>query len=248
MGATRTANEPNWGGHGGATDALDDTQVRPAMHDKEMATDPAEFWARRRDLDPSRGGPQENESDRRLVLLADIDDASVRPAYERLTEGLGEFECLAPAPFENLHLTIKLFDSVIEEPVYGTPDTERVDSVVSDVLQEARPFDVEFTRFNLFPDVVYAAVDDGGRLTSLNRQLCARRTVTTMDRDGEAFIPHLTLGYFVDDSDYDGLVSYLETHREVTLPTLTVDELALVAYDIGGGWPPTYTQLETYEL
>jgi 2'-5' RNA ligase len=120
--------------------------------------------------------------------------------------------------------------------------------VVSSVVEEASPFDVTFTRFNLFPDVVYAEVDAAGRLDAMNRRLCAHPEIANLDRDVEGFIPHLTLGYFTDETDYPALVTFLETDREVSLPGLTVDELALVAYGVGEGLPPPYDRIETYEL
>ncbi len=217
-----------------------------------MASEAAEFWARRRELDPS---PDDNDSEddggdtnRQLVLLADVADDPLRPTHTRVAERLDEFECLAPSPFETLHLTIKVFDVAVDGTGVVDPAVDRIDDVVSRVVENVEPFDVEFTRMNLFPDVVYAEVDEDDRLTELNRRLCADPAVATLARDTEGFIPHLTLGYFTGDTDYDALVTFLETNREVTLPALTVDELALVAYDLGEHWPPTYDPIETYEL
>jgi 2'-5' RNA ligase len=217
-----------------------------AMHDEEMASKASEFWGRRREFDPSPGGG--GDPARRLVLLADVVDDAVRPAYDRITSKLDGFDCLTPSPFEALHLTIKLFDVPADGTGVDDPGVDRVEAVVSDVVEDVSPFDVEFTRFNLFPDVVYSEVDAAGRLDAVNRRLCARSELAELDRDAEGFIPHLTLGYFGDGTDYHALVSFLEADREVSLPGVTVDELALVAYGADGGWPPTYERLETYEL
>lgn len=218
------------------------------MHDEDMASEASEFWAQRREFDPSPGDNGGDDTDRQLVLLVDIDDDAVRPAHGRIATELDDFECLAPSPFETLHLTVKLFDVSASGTGVDDPAVNRIDEIVSSVVTDVSPFDVEFTRFNLFPDVVYAEVDAGGHLDTLNQRLCAHPEIATFDRDAEAFIPHLTLGYFVDDTDHQALVTSLETDREVSLPKLTVDELALVAYGVGGGWPPTYDRLKTYEL
>jgi 2'-5' RNA ligase len=230
------------------------------MHDEDMASEASEFWARRRGFDPSPGGDGGGDggdgdgdggggdADRQLVLLADIVDDAVRRAHDRIAGELDGFECLTPSPFETLHLTVKLFDAHTRATGVDDPTVDRIDEVVSSVVEGASPFDVEFTRFNLFPDVVYAEVDAAGRLDALNRRLCAHPEIATLDRDAEGFIPHLTLGYFTGDTDYPALVTSLEADRGVPLPGLTVDELALVAYGVGGGWPPTYDRLETYEL
>jgi 2'-5' RNA ligase len=219
------------------------------MHDEDMASKASEFWARRREFDPSPGGDSDDgDADRQLVLLADIVDDAVRPAHDRIAEALGDFECLTMSPFETLHLTIKLFDVPAGVTGVDDPALDRIDGVVSSVVEDTDSFDVEFTRFNLFPDVVYAEVDAAGRLDALNRRLCAHPEIATLDRDAEGFIPHLTLGYFTGDTDYPALVTSLEADRGVPLPGRTVDELALVAYGADGGWPPTYERLETYEL
>jgi 2'-5' RNA ligase len=212
-----------------------------------MASKASKFWARRREFDSSPGDDGGDDTDRQLVLLVDIDDDAVRSAHGRIATELDDFECLAPAPFEapphgQTLRCLRQWDRR-DDPVVN-----RIDEIVSSVVTDVSPFDVEFTRFNLFPDVVYAEVDAGGHLDTLNQRLCAHPEVATFDRGAEAFIPHLTLGYFVDDTDHQALVTSLETDREVSLPQLTVDELALVAYGVGGGWPPTYDRLKTCEL
>jgi 2'-5' RNA ligase len=218
------------------------------MHDEDMASKASEFWSRRREFDLSPGGDGGGNADRQFVLLADIVDDAVRPAHDRIEGELDDFECLTPSPFETLHLTVKLFDVPASGAGVDDPAVDRIDEVVSNVVEETSPFDVTFTRFNLFPDVVYAEIDAAGQLCAMNQRLCTHPEVEKLDRDAEGFIPHLTLGYFTDNTDYHALVSSLETDREVSLPGVTVDELALVAYEVGGGWPPTYDRLETYEL
>jgi 2'-5' RNA ligase len=217
------------------------------MHDEDMASKASEFWARRREIDLSPVDDGGGDADRQLVLLADIDDA-VRPAHDRIAKKLDDFECLTPLPLESLHLTVKLFDARAKGTDINGRAINHIDEVVSGILENTNPFDVRFTRFNLFPDVVYAEVDAAGHLDTMNRRLCVHPEVATLDRDMEGFIPHVTLGYFTDNTDYHALVTSLETDRAVSLPELTVDELALVAYGVGGDWPPTYDRLETYEL
>ncbi|WP_299262578.1 2'-5' RNA ligase family protein [Halorientalis sp.] len=218
------------------------------MHDEDMASEASEFWARRREFDSSPGGDGSGDVGRQLVLLADVVDDAVRPAHDRIAGELDDFDCLTPSPFETLHLTIKLFNVPAEATDVDDPAVNRIGEAISGVVEDTSPFEVTFTRFNLFPDVVYAEVDAAGRLDAMNRRLCAQPEIAELDRDAEGFIPHLTLGYFTNSTDYHALVTSLETDREVPLPGLTVDELALVAYEVGSGWPSTYDRLETYEL
>jgi 2'-5' RNA ligase len=218
------------------------------MHDEDMASEASEFWVRRRELGQSFAVDDGGGADRQLALLADVVDDAVRPAYDRIAGEFDDFDCLTPSPFDALHLTVKLFDVPATGAGVGDLTVDRVDEVVSSVVENTSPFEVTFTRFNLFPDVVYAEVDAAGRLDSINRRLCAHPEIANLDRDVEGFIPHLTLGYFTGDTDYPALVTFLETDREVPLPELTVDELALVAYGVGGGRPPPRDRIGTYEL
>ena len=69
-----------------------------------------------------------------------------------------------------------------------------------------------------------------------------------MERDRDGFIPHLTLGHFTQRDGYEQLLQYLETHRSLNVPAMTVDELELVALDYSDGRFPPYETLETYTL
>ena len=237
------------------------------MHDEGMASDPAEFWRRRRTLTPTTdatdaGGYQ-------LGLLAEVTDPTVRAAYRPVHDALDRFDCLDTALAESLHLTIKLFDIAVdpsaegewssvdsgaspadgEPPVDGgsSPTVDRVDRVVSEVLSEHPSFEATITRFNLFPDVVYGEVADEGRLASLNRAVCDHPEISALGRDGEEFIPHLTFGHFEDDTDFQECVGFLEANRELSLPPVSVDEIELVAYEVGGR-PPSYDRIATHDL
>ncbi len=94
---------------------------------------------------------------------------------------------------------------------------------------------------------MYGEVADGGRLAGLNREVCDYSGTATLDRDGDKFIPRLTFGYFDNDTDYGELVDCLETNRQLQLPTIPVEQVTLVAFEVGGR-PPTYNRLETDEL
>jgi 2'-5' RNA ligase len=218
------------------------------MHDEDMASEAGEFWGRRHDLGPSFAGGADGERSRQPVLLAEVTGPDERPEYEQVLDALANFDCVTPSEFGTLHLTVKLFDVSMGSSRIDRHAVDRIDEAVSSVVADADPFVVDFPRFNMFPDVVYAEVEDGGRLAELNWQLCSHPAVGTLDRDVEGFIPHLTFGYFTGDSDYDALVGFLESNRALALPTLAVDELVLVDYEVGHRFPPTCDRLKTYQL
>jgi 2'-5' RNA ligase len=220
------------------------------MHDEGMASDATEFWQRRNEITPSTD-VSSTVDEYRLVLLADIADPDVLSECERIFEALDRFECFDPSSSGALHITVKLFDVEVDPSTTGVDDpspvVRRVDRVVSSVVAGYEPFEAELTRFNLFPDVVYGKVADGGQLTGLNRDICDHSGIAALDRDGDEFIPHLTFGYFGGDSEYGALVEFLEANRELQLPAVQIEKVALVAYEVGGR-PPTYNRLKTYEL
>ena len=213
-----------------------------------MASDPAEFWQRRNSLTPTTDVPAD-VGGYRLVLLVDTTDPAVRAGYQSVHDALDRFDCLDTSPPGSLHLTIKLFDIAVDPTTEGdwSPAVRRIDRIVARTLSEESPFEVTVTRFNLFPDVVYGEVADGGQLAELNRAVCDHPTVTALDRDREAFIPHLTFGYFENDADFGALVEFLESNRRLSLPSISVDEVELAAYEVGGR-PPEYDRIATYDL
>lgn len=221
------------------------------MHDDSMASHPDEYWDLRRELTPSPNPPAIADGDQRLALLVDLADSEVASVYRRLRGRLSEFACLEPTPADELHLTVKLFDhaptAATREGSSSVSATQIVEAV-AEVADDRRPFEIGFPWLNLFPDTVYAEVDDGGALTDLNRALCDQPWATATDRDGRQFIPHLTLGYFAGDEEYDRLITFLEEHRDPELPTITVEELAVVAYDLTSNWGSATTTLRTFSL
>ncbi len=218
------------------------------MHDDGMASDVDEYWDRRREIVPSTQRSVATDGDRRLALLADVTDGAIVDRYERLADRLDEFPCLRPTPATELHLTAKVFDRRTRAPDTEAPPVERVDRLVRDALKNVDPFAVEFPRLNLFPDTVYAEVEDDGVLSAVNEALCARVETLTVDRDADQFLPHLTLGYFTGDEEYDRLVDFLETNRDLTFPATTVTEFHLAEYDATAEWSETTTPVETYRL
>jgi 2'-5' RNA ligase len=221
------------------------------MHDESMASDAEEFWERRHALVPSPAGASPAAGDRRLVLLADVSDPDVVSHYESVRSRLAAFACLRPMPPDSLHVTVKLLDREFVRSADGassaSPRRRDAGATVSAVVAEFEPFELSFPRFNLFPDVVYAEVEDGGRLGELNRALCRLPATRTLARDCENYIPHLTLGYLAGREEYHDLVGFLERNRELSFPTLLVDRLHLVSYGSVDG-RPTYRTLRTYDL
>lgn len=203
----------------------------------DLATDPGEYWAARRDLTPAPVSPPD-ESGRHLVLLARVPDL-----FADTRRRLSDFDCLAVAPPGYLHVTVTpvgtLGDGV-------PPDAEdRIRRDARDAFADVDAFDARFPRLNLFPTVVYAEVDADGGFAALNDRACRLSDVPVHDRD-RSFVPHATLAQFTGDDDYDALVEYLEANHALDA-TVRVDAVDLVALDHGERFP-AFETVETYEL
>lgn len=227
------------------------------MSNDPVAADESEFWERRHDLSPSPITDQDIEQrgigrDRHLVLLAHLHDSDLITSVKPLLKRLGQFECFEPIPEENLHITVKVFGNVVEDPSSEdefSPAEERdLAAALESELDDCSPFEVEFPRFNLFPDTVYAEVDDDGRFRRLNRRVCELSNVPVWDRDRDGFIPHLSLGHFTQRGGYDQLIEYLETNRRLDLPPIGIDQVEFVALNLSEGRFPPYETIQTYPL
>lgn len=212
-----------------------------------MASNVEEYWQRRRELSPTPDRPAVADGDRRLALLVDASTSAVAAHHRRLADRLGAFDCLQPTPAEQLHCTVKLFDRSARDGA-DAPTREAVAAAVTDTLADVAPFELSFPRLNLFPDTVYAEVADGGTLSAINAALCEHTATVTDDRDADQFLPHLTLGYFTGDDEYDRLVDFLETNRSLAFPAVEVTELALVERQVTARSEAASTTLETFSL
>jgi 2'-5' RNA ligase len=214
------------------------------VHDDEMASGPAEYWARRRELSPSPRRSAVADGDRRLSVLVDVDDDALARRYDRLRRRLDRFDCLSTTPPDDLHLTVKLLDDA--------PDPGTARDLLDRVAARTDPFRASFPRLNLFPDTVYAETDAGGALARLNRRFCAAAETTEVDRDGDGFVPHLTLGYFGGDADYHDVVDFVARERRHgatrVLPPVTVEALSLVSFDTAAGRPTVAETVATRRL
>lgn len=215
-----------------------------------MASTETDFWERRREISPS-GGTHASFDGYRLGLLAEITSSDIRAAGENLCTELDVFGCFESSSPSAFHLTVKLFNIQVDSSVSQVADssnaTRRIGEIVADLTTVFDPFSVQFPRINLFPDVVYGEVNDRGQLADLNEQLCEADTIEPLERDRDGFIPHLTLGYFVNDTGYTALIDFLEANRTLQFPSAEVDELSLVAYDASER-PPRFNRLNTYSL
>jgi 2'-5' RNA ligase len=182
----------------------------------------------------------ERDVSRHLVLLARPSEA-VAEAFRTTLDALDAFEGLAVPPKRYLHVTVTLVGNVGPEVRLSPADESRIADDLHEAFAGVEPFEASFPRFDLFPSVVFAAVDDGGAFAELNERACGVDGIRVHDRD-EGFTPHLTLAQFRSQEEYDDVVAWLEEHRELDVPSMRVEEIDLVARF------PEFETVERYSL
>jgi 2'-5' RNA ligase len=227
-----------------------------AMVEEPLVENETEFWERRHDLTPQTttdADIRERAANgrRHLVLLANITDGTVLSQFESALTALERFDCIAPVPLRYLHVTVKVVGNVVEKPESEAELTskqeERIIESARSAFANIEPFTVEFPQFNLFPSVVYAEVRDGGRFSELNRRACNIPDIPVWNRDGERFIPHVTLGQFTHGEEYEQLLSHLEANRRIVINPIEVSGIELVSLDLAERFP-AFETLETFDL
>lgn len=197
------------------------------------------FWGERDELAPETttdADVEERDVDRHLVFLAHVTDESVREALRPTLDALSEFDCLAVVPERYLHVTVTLAGNVGPERRLSAADEEQIATDARDAFADVDAFEVSFPRLNLFPTVVFADVADDGSFGDLNDRACDIDGIERHDRD-DGFVPHATLAQFQSDEDYDELVAWLEANRTLSVPSLRVDEIELVAVSLDERFP-----------
>lgn len=227
------------------------------MTDHDAASDESEFWRKRRELTPQPITEQDVEKrgvgrTRHLVLLAHISDPAVISGLSPVLDRLDEFECFESIQVRNLHITIKVLGNIVEDPSgereYSREGERHLATAFSSALDKIPSFSITFPRLNLFPAVVYGEVDDGGHFIEANRAICDLPEVSVWERDRDGFVPHLTLGHFTQSDGYEEVVAYLEENRSLSVPSMTIDELGLMAFDFTEGRFPAPEVVKRYEL
>lgn len=176
------------------------------------------------------------DADRHLVFLAHVTDDAVRDALRPTLGALAGFDCLAAVPKRYLHVTVTLAGNVGPGCRLSAADEDRIAAAARDAFAGVDPFTASFPRLNLFPTVVFAEVEDGGRFADLNDRACGIDGVEVHDRDA-GFLAHLTLAGFRSSADYGALVDWLEANRSLDLPPVRVSEVELVAVALDERFP-----------
>lgn len=196
------------------------------------------YWEQREELEavPEDRSAREAWADGRdrYVTVCWSLEGEIADELAAVADRLDECDCLRGVPARYLHVTVKELGFVVPDPVeaneLSAADLERIENRTAEIASDVDPFEVRFPRLDLFPTVVFAAVDDGGRFERIHRRLRSIDGVPTYRYDGIDYAPHVTLAKFVD-ADLDPAIERLEGDRELAIGPATVDALDLIAVD-----------------
>ena len=182
----------------------------------------------------------------------------VRIRDEQLIENIVEIQsrlsansCVAPFPKDYLHISVAGLGFLAKSEEYEDnvliENLQRIVNQAKEVLQTFSKFDVVFSRLNIFPDVVFVEVHDGGKIEKIFRGLQAIPEIRKRKFDYSSFLPHISIMHFQKQKDFTGLISYLEKLRDTEFGRMTVDSIELVNAHLLKEYPKLNT-IHTFEL
>jgi 2'-5' RNA ligase len=182
----------------------------------------------------------------------------VRIRDEELIENIVEIQsrlsansCVTPFPQDYFHISVAGLGFLAESEEYEDDilieNLQRIINQAKEVLQTFSKFDVVFSKLNIFPDVVFVEVHDGGKIEGIFRGLQTIPEMRKRKFDHPSFLPHISIMHFQKQKDFTGLISYLEKLRDTEFGRMTVDSIELVNAHLLKEYPKLDT-IHTFEL
>jgi 2'-5' RNA ligase len=182
----------------------------------------------------------------------------VRVRDEELIENIVEIQsgllansCVAPFPKDYFHISVAGLGFLAKSEEYEDDilieNLQRIINQAKEVLQSFSKFDVVFSKLNIFPDVVFVEVHDGGKIEEIFRRLQTIPEIRKRKFDYPSFLPHISVMHFQKQKDFTGLISHLEKLRDTEFGRMTVDSIELVNAHLLKEYPKLNT-IHTFEL
>jgi 2'-5' RNA ligase len=182
----------------------------------------------------------------------------VRVRDEELIENIVEIQsrllansCVAPFPKDYFHISVAGLGFLAKSEEYEDDilieNLQRIINQAKEVLQSFSRFDVVFSRLNIFPDVVFMEVHDGGKIEEIFRRLQVIPEIRKRKFDYPSFLPHISIMHFQKKEDFTRLVSGLEKLRDTEFGKMTVNSIEPVNAHLFKKHPKLKT-IHTFEL
>jgi 2'-5' RNA ligase len=126
-------------------------------------------------------------------------------------------------------------------------DLQRIVNQAKKAFQPLNRFDVLLSKLNIFPDVIFVEVHDGGKIGEIFRRLQAIPEIGKRRFDYPSFLPHISIMQFQENKDLTRLVDHLEKLRDTEFGKMTVHSIEIVNAHLLKKCPKLNT-IHTFEL
>jgi RNA 2',3'-cyclic 3'-phosphodiesterase len=148
-------------------------------------------------------------------------------------------------PRENLHLTLRFFDSVAE------PVADDLDAALEEVAQGAAPFDVQLKGAGFFggeqPHALWAGVAPNDALKRLAADCERAARLCGLKPETRKFTPHVTLAY-LSGSTLERVVAFEKRLALFETAPWTVTGFVLLSSHVRRNAPSLYREEASYAL
>jgi 2'-5' RNA ligase len=182
----------------------------------------------------------------------------VRIRNEELIEKIVEIQnrlsaisCVAPFPKDYFHISVMGLGFLAKSERYEDDilieNLQRITNQTKEVLQPFSRFDVFLSELNIFPDVVFVEVHDGGKIEEIFGRLQTIQDEMIKRKFDYPFLPHISIMHFQKNKDFARLISHLEKLRDTEFGKMTVNSIELVNAHLFKKYPKLDT-IHTFEL
>ena len=186
-----------------------------------------------------------------LTFHVRIRDGELIAKIVEIQNRLSTNSCVAPFPKDYFHISVAGLGFLAESEEYEddilTESLQRIINQAGEVLQQFSKFEVSLSKLNIFPDVVFVEVHDGGRIEEISRRLQAIPEIGSRKFGYPSFLPHISIMHFQKNEDFTRLIGCLEKLRSTEFGKMTVNSIELVNAHLSQEYPKLNT-IHTFEL
>jgi 2'-5' RNA ligase len=186
-----------------------------------------------------------------LTFHIRIRDEKLIDKIAEIQSKLSTISCVAPFPKDYFHISVAGLGFLAKSKEYEDnillKNMERIINQAKEALRPFSRFDVLLSRLNIFPDVVFVEVHDGGMIKEMSRRLQAIPEIGKRKSDYPSFLPHISIMHFQENKDFIRLIDHLENLRDTEFGKMTVHSIELVNAHLLKKLPKLNT-IHTFEL
>jgi 2'-5' RNA ligase len=186
-----------------------------------------------------------------LTFHIRIRDVELIEKIVEIQSRLSTFSCVAAFPKDYFHVSVAGLGFLAKSEEYEDDilieNLQRIINQAKEVLQPFGKFNLLLSRVNIFPDVVFVEVHDGGRIEGIFRKLQAIPEIGEREFVYPSFLPHISIMHFQNRKDFRKFISCLEKLRHVEFGKMTVNSIELVNAHLSREYPKLDT-IHAFEL